>query len=58
VATAPDGRLAFSVLGRLWIADGKGGAPERLTATVRAREFMPAWSSDGRWVAYVTWDEE
>jgi hypothetical protein len=58
VATAGDGRLAFSALGRVWIADGKGGAPRQLTATPRAREFMPAWSPDGRWVAYVTWDEE
>ena len=55
-ATAPDGRVAFSALGRVWVADATG-APRRLTATPRAREFMPAWSPDGRWVAFVTWDE-
>ncbi|MEI6738733.1 MAG: serine hydrolase [Gemmatimonadaceae bacterium] len=55
-ATAPDGRIAFSSLGRIWIADATG-APRRLTTTPRAREFMPAWSPDSRWVAFVTWDE-
>jgi CubicO group peptidase (beta-lactamase class C family)/imidazolonepropionase-like amidohydrolase/Tol biopolymer transport system component len=58
LATAPDGRTAFSTLGRLWVTERAGGPARRLTATPRAREFMPAWSPDGRWVAYVTWDEE
>jgi dipeptidyl aminopeptidase/acylaminoacyl peptidase len=30
------------------------GTPERVTTT-DAREFQPAWSPDGRWLAYVTW---
>jgi hypothetical protein len=55
-ATAPNGQVAFSSLGRIWIADATG-APRRLTTTKRAREFMPAWSPDSRWVAFVTWDE-
>ncbi|WP_396219213.1 serine hydrolase [Gemmatimonas sp.] len=55
-ATAPNGQVAFSSLGRIWIADPTG-APRRLTTTARAREFMPAWSPDSRWVAFVTWDE-
>jgi CubicO group peptidase (beta-lactamase class C family)/imidazolonepropionase-like amidohydrolase/Tol biopolymer transport system component len=58
LATAPDGRTAFSTLGRLWVTERAGGPARRLTATPRAREFMPAWSPDGRWIAYVTWDEE
>ncbi len=57
LAVAPDGRTAFSALGRLWIADGDGANPRRLTRTQRPREFMPAWSPDGQWLAYVTWDE-
>lgn len=55
-ATASNGRVAFSALGRVWVTDATG-APRRLTSTPRAREFMPAWSPDARWVAYVTWDE-
>jgi CubicO group peptidase (beta-lactamase class C family)/imidazolonepropionase-like amidohydrolase/Tol biopolymer transport system component len=58
VATSRDGRRAFSALGRLWVTDADGAPPRRLTTTPRAREFTPAWSPDGRWLAYVTWDEE
>ncbi|MEN9507447.1 MAG: hypothetical protein RLZZ621_10, partial [Gemmatimonadota bacterium] len=59
VAVASDGRRAFSALGRIWLSDNAPRAtPQRLTKTLRAREYMPAWSPDGRWVAYVTWDEE
>ena len=57
VAAGPMGRVAFSALGRVWTVDGEGRAPRRVTSTARAREFMPAWSADGRWIAFVTWDE-
>ena len=30
----------------------------RVTSTADAREFMPAWSPDGKWIAYVTWDRD
>ena len=58
VAAASSGRLAFSALARIWVADGVGSTPRRLTDELRPREFMPAWSPDGRWIAYVTWTEE
>lgn len=57
VAAGPMGRVVFSTLGRLWSMDGEGRAPRRVTGTARAREFMPTWSPDGRWIAFVTWDE-
>ena len=57
LAVATDGRTAFSALGRIWLAGPDGSTPRRLTASVRPREFMPAWSADGRWVSFVTWDE-
>jgi Tol biopolymer transport system component len=66
-------RLVFTALDRLWIADlpqGRGGekpAEPRLDyPTIRnARrltsgadvEHAPAWSPDGRFVAYVTWND-
>ncbi|HLG13475.1 MAG TPA: amidohydrolase family protein [Blastocatellia bacterium] len=54
-ALSPDGkRVVFSSLNKLWIMELPSGAPRRLT-TSTVGEFMPAWSPDGRYVAYVTW---
>jgi Tol biopolymer transport system component len=34
------------------------GSPRRLTRDTRAvQEFAPAWSPDGQWIAYTTWDD-
>jgi len=54
---SPDGRLlAFSALARLWVAPlTAAGEPRVLDDTNDA--FFPAWSPDGRWIAYVTWDD-
>jgi Tol biopolymer transport system component len=60
VAQAPDGRaLAFSAVGRLWTAPMDGttvGEPRGLTDATE-REYFPAYSPDGRWIAYVTWSD-
>jgi Tol biopolymer transport system component/imidazolonepropionase-like amidohydrolase len=57
---SPDGRLlAFEAIGRVWIAelrDGKAGAPRRLTRGAD-REYAPAFSPDGRSIAFVTWSD-
>jgi len=58
IAVAADGRVAYSALGRIFVVPAQGGVPQRLTRADRPREFMPAWSHDGRWVAYVTWDSQ
>ncbi|MDT8342203.1 MAG: amidohydrolase family protein [Longimicrobiales bacterium] len=53
---SPDGaRIAFTALDRLWVADADGGNPRRLT-TADVSEHFPAWSPDGRWLAYATWE--
>jgi len=55
---SPDGkRLVFSALDRLWIMDLPGGTPRRLTSS-NDGEHSPAWSPDGRHVAWVSWNED
>lgn len=56
-ALSNTGRLAFSLFGRVYLRDGER-APQRVTRDSAPREFMPAWSADGRQLAYVTWDRE
>ena len=57
-APSPDGeRIAFTALDRLWVADADGANPRRLTGDDRSEHF-PAWSPDGAWIAYSTWDGE
>jgi Tol biopolymer transport system component len=51
---SPDGKhIVFFSLTHLYKMD-PGGKPERLTQS-SAREFQPAFSPDGQWIAYVTW---
>jgi len=55
---SPDGkRVAFSALDHLWIMDLPAGKPRRLTASTDG-EHSPVWSPDGRWIAYVSWNED
>jgi Tol biopolymer transport system component len=55
---SPDGKkLAFSAMTHLYTLDLPAGKPQRLTSG-DAREFQPAWSPDGKSVAYVTWSNE
>jgi Amidohydrolase family/WD40-like Beta Propeller Repeat len=55
----PDGRLiAFQAVGRIWVQNGATGAPKRVTPTSFVPlEYMPAWSPDGRWISFVTFDD-
>jgi Tol biopolymer transport system component len=55
---SPDGKtLAFSAMTHLYTFDLPNGKPQRLTSG-DSTEFQPAWSPDGRWIAYVSWNNE
>ncbi|HEX2835392.1 MAG TPA: amidohydrolase family protein [Thermoanaerobaculia bacterium] len=61
----PDGSaVVFDAFGRIWmqkLANGKAeGSPVRITpddARLPKREYAPAVSADGQWIAYVTWSD-
>jgi Tol biopolymer transport system component len=55
---SPDGKhVVFSALTHLYVMDLPAGAPRRITND-QNREFQPAWSPDGQWLAYVTWSAD
>ncbi len=57
-ASSPDGkRLAFSALDRLYVMEWSSKKPSRLTRDT-IHEQVPAWSPDGKWIAYVSWGKE
>jgi imidazolonepropionase-like amidohydrolase len=62
-AQSPDGTwIVFEAFGRCWLQrldhNLSAGPPRRLTAEGGpAREYTPAFSADGQWVAYVTWTD-
>lgn len=58
-ATSPDGRwLVFGAAGHLWKKRLPDGRPERLTRDEDRWEYEPAFSPDGRTVAYTTWSDD
>lgn len=47
-------RLALEARGDLWTLPAKNGSPRNLTQTSGVAERDPAWSPDGRWLAYFS----
>ena len=58
-ALAPrSNEIVFRALGKLWRQDFAGKRPpRRLTSSTHAQS-EPAWSPDGRQIAYVEWNDE
>src|SRR5947208_5120040 len=54
LARHPDyhaGKITFSYLGDIWVANEDGSNVQRITDN-RAREMYPRFSPDGRWIAF------
>ncbi|HSR51709.1 MAG TPA: PDZ domain-containing protein [Acidobacteriota bacterium] len=50
---SPTGKRAlFSARGDIWTVPAEKGSPRNLTRSDGAAERYPAWSPDGRWIAY------
>ncbi|MEX1363014.1 MAG: amidohydrolase family protein [Nannocystaceae bacterium] len=59
VTVSPAGDVAvFQSLGKLWLHDLRSGKARRLTKDEGAFEHYPAFSRDGKSIAFTTWDDE
>jgi Tol biopolymer transport system component len=57
-ASADGKTIAFVAIGRIYVQDGATGRPRRVTAaSFTPLEYAPTWSPDGRWLAFVTFDD-
>jgi len=58
LSTSPDGKtIIFNAAGFLYKQEMPNGKPERLTASLDF-EFEPAFSPDGKFVIYTTWNDD
>ena len=56
-ASAPDdSATVFEAFGRLWSSTAAGSAP-LLQPAEPVLQLSPAWSPDGKWLAFATWDD-
>jgi len=47
-------RAVIEARGDIWTAPAKNGVPRNLTRSNGSNERYPAWSPDGRWIAYFS----
>lgn len=58
IAPSPDGKqLAFTALNEVYLMDLPNGTPTKLV-DLNETQAEPAWSPDGEWLAFVTWESD
>ncbi len=57
---SPDkSRVAFQAVGKIYVLENAQETPRRLTPqSFEPHEYGPAFSPDGNWIAFTTWDEQ
>ena len=50
-------RVLFESMGKIWVKNGAAGTPQRLTRQDDALELWPAFSRDGKRLAWVSWTD-
>ncbi len=59
IEASPRGdQVVFQALGHLYVRDLPDGKARRLTRQGDHRELYPAYSRDGRFIVYTTWNDE
>jgi imidazolonepropionase-like amidohydrolase/dipeptidyl aminopeptidase/acylaminoacyl peptidase len=59
VQVSPKGdRVIYQALGHLYARSLPDGTPKRLTKQNDNFEYFPAFSRDGKWIVYTTWDDK
>jgi imidazolonepropionase-like amidohydrolase/Tol biopolymer transport system component len=59
VQVSPKGdRVVYQALGHLYVRSLPDGTPKRLTRQDDHFELFPAFSRDGKWIVYTSWDDK
>jgi len=56
--TADQRKVVFQTLGQIYVRDLKSGKIKQLTKGKQDQAFYPSLSKDGKWITYVSWNDQ